>query len=102
MLSIRTPTRRLHTRSRAARNQSHKHELKYAGEVQAPAQPSEAAACCDGRAGEAGTLVLAMRLRAAFGGMPGDVHMLHGFADLWAARRAPLPPVACYCLGGVL
>ena len=49
----------------------------------------------DGRAGEAGTLVLAMRLRAAFGGMPGDVRMLHGFADLWAARRAPRPPAAC-------
>ena len=68
--------------------------------MQALAQASEAAARGDGRAGEAGTLVLAMRLRAAFGGMPGDMRMLHGFADLWAARRAPLPPTACSCLEG--
>lgn len=51
--------------------------------------PCKPPALCSGHAGEAATLVMAVRLRAAFGGMPGDVQMLHGFAGLWAARRAP-------------
>ena len=39
-------------------------------------------------------LIRSMRIRAAFGGMKGDLRMLHGFAELWTRRQALLP-TAC-------
>ena len=81
------------SKDRAATPATHSsaHHLAYpdsadAAQEVAPAGPP---ARCAGHAGEAATLVMAVRLRAAFGGMPGDVQMLQGFAGLWAARRAP-------------
>jgi len=69
---------------------------------QVEAEPrGEPAGCAAARAGEAATLVMAVRLRAAFGGMPGDVQMLHGFAGLWAGRCAPRCTCACACAGWV-
>ncbi len=65
---------------------------------QVEAEPrGKPAGCAAARAGEAATLVMAVRLRAAFGGMPGDVQMLHGFAGLWAGRCAPRCTCACAC-----
>ena len=50
-------------------------------------------------------LIRSMRIRAAFGGMKGDLRMLHGFAELWTRRQALLPPaceasgLCCSCFG---
>ena len=43
-------------------------------------------------------LIRSMRIRAAFGGMKGDLRMLHGFAELWTRRQALLP-TACEASG---
>jgi len=69
---------------------------------QVEAEPrGEPAGCAAARGGAPATLVMAVRLRAAFGGMPGDVQMLHGFAGLWAGRCAPRCTCACACAGWV-
>ena len=38
---------------------------------------------------EEAVLVQSMLIRAAYGGMAGDVAMLRGFADSWGGRSAP-------------
>ena len=64
---------------------------------------SQGAACLPGNLQQQLTppqavLIRSMRIRAAFGGMKGDLRMLHGFAEMWTRRQAPLP-TACEASG---